>query len=311
MTTAAPTLTLQDFEELYERCKHWGRWGADDQRGALNFITPEVRAAAAALVREGATVSCSLPLPVDPAPDNPRPVMHLMLRAGDLVTEADPQGGSMDYFAIAPHGIATSHLDALCHVFWRGQMYNGFPASDVTSAGSRSLAIDVAREGIVSRGVLLDIPRLRGVPFLKPGEAIHARELEQAEAAQGVRVQSGDILIIHTGRQAWHASVPPSDYLAGFAGLHPDAGPWLHDREVAVLGCDGISDVTPSPVEGVRLPFHVLPIVAMGLHLLDNLATEQLAAACAARDRWAFQFIVAPLVLLRGTGSPVNPIAVF
>lgn len=234
-----------------------------------------------------------------------------MRRAGDIYPEGQLQGGSADYFAIAPHGLATSHLDALCHIFYRGRAFNGVLPSEVTSTGANRLSIDVARDGIVSRGVLLDIPRLRGAPYLEPGDAITSDDLERAETAQGLRVQRGDILVIHTGRQARRAAVGPYAYGQAAAGLHIESARWLHDREIAVLGSDGVSEICPSPVVGVSIPIHVLALGAMGVHLLDNLSTDALAAACAERNRWEFHLTVAPLVLLRGTASPVNPIAVF
>jgi kynurenine formamidase len=304
MANEPPALTREEVEGFHRKLSNWGRFGDRDQLGTLNFVTEDHRVAAARLVRSGRSVSCSRPLPTESSPENPNPVVHLM--SG---TASEGWGG--DYFAIAPHGFATSHIDALCHIFHEGKLYNGYPSERVTAHGALELAIHELRDGVVSRGVLLDVPRARGVPFLEPGDAISPLDLERAEEDAGVRVTSGDVLLVRTGRWAYRSERGAWDARQTLAGLHASCLPWLHEREVASLGCDGVSDVIPSRVEGVPLPIHTIAIVAMGLHLLDNLDLEGLAGACAEAGRWEFLLTIAPLVLLRGTASPVNPIAVF
>ena len=197
----AQKLSPSDVKGMFEKLSNWGRWGRDDQRGALNFITNQKRAAAARLVQTGESVSMALPLATIPAPDNPTPVTHLMVQAGsDAHEQALPYSG--DYFAIAPHGMANTHIDALCHVFWNNKMYNGFDASEVGSHGAKKCAIDVTRAGIVSRGVLLDIPRLKKIEWMEPGEKILPEDLDAAERAQNVHVEEGDVLLVRTGRAA-------------------------------------------------------------------------------------------------------------
>jgi kynurenine formamidase len=207
--------------------------------------------------------------------------------------------------------MATSHIDALCHVFVDGQMYNGFSKDEVKSTGARRGSIMCARDGITSRGVLLDVPRALEVDWLEPGAAITVDQLERAEALQGVRVEEGDVLLVGTGRDARRAAHGPwSPFEVGLAGLHAECVPWLHERGVAALGGDGVSDPLPGPgIEGWVMPVHQCGLVAMGLHLLDNLRLDALAEACARHERWAFQLTIAPLRVDRGTGSPVNPIA--
>lgn len=308
-------LTRESLERLFESVKNWGRWGPDDERGALNYISAEKRAAAARLVRDGEAVSCALEFPVAPGPDNPTPAQHHMVIAGDApeASGVPHLETALDYIGIAFHGMATSHIDALCHVFVRGQMYNGFPAADVKSTGAARNSIMAARDGIVSRGVLLDIPRLRGVPWLEPGAAVERAELEAAERAQGLQVAEGDVLLIGTGRDARRKARGAWDPVGeGLAGLHPSCIPYLHERRIAVLGGDGVSDPLPSSsVEGWPIPVHQCCLVAMGVHLLDNLELGRLASACATRERWEFLFSVAPLRIERATGSPVNPLALF
>ena len=305
------SLTAVDVDAMNDRVRNWGRWGPDDERGALNLITDAKRAAAAALVTDGFAVSCARSLPVTPAANNPNPVQHAMIRGGDT-QESTGVGSSADYFAIASHGWATTHLDALCHFFTDGKMFNGCDMREVRTDGAHKNSIMAGADGILTRGVLIDIPALRSVDWLEPGERITAADLTAAEARQHVRVEEGDTLIVATGRDAREAALGawnPSD--AGLAGLYADCLPWLHERGVAVLGCDGVSDAMPSGVDGWPMPMHQIAIVAMGIHLIDNMELERLAAACRARGRWAFQFVVAPLRLERGTASPVNPLAFF
>ena len=306
-------LTEAEVREFFTTLSNWGKWGPSDQFGALNYITPAKRSQAAALVREGVSVSMSLPLATRQSPDNPTPVTHLMLQTGAPgETQTAPLPYSADYFAISPHGIANTHLDALCHVFNQGKMYNGYSASDVTSEGARNGAIDALKDGIVSRGVLIDVPRLKGREWLEPGEAISPADLEAAEEAGGFRVEEGDVLFVHTGRHAREKAKGPRDsFKEGLAGLGAACLPWLHARKVAALGSDGASDVMPSGYQKIMLPIHAVTIVAMGIHLLDNCALEALAEACTTRSRWTFMLAVAPLVLERGTASPVNPLAMF
>ena len=214
----------------------------DDQLGTLNFVTAEVTAAAASTVRSGQTVSCARPLPTQPGPDNLNPVVHHM-------TGTATEGYGADYFALAPHGYATSHIDALCHIFHEGQMYNGYAAETVTAHGASKLGIHHLRSGVITRGVLVDVPTVRGVEALEPGEPIFPEDLEAAEKATGVTVQRGDALLVRTGRWRWRELHGPWAPTEGMAGLDASCLAWLHEREVAVLGSDGISDVWPSRVD--------------------------------------------------------------
>ncbi|MDW3219047.1 MAG: cyclase family protein [Acidimicrobiales bacterium] len=303
--------TPDRMRSVFESVKNWGRWGDDDEAGALNLITPAKRLEAAAAVQRGETVSCSLPLAVRPAADNPHPALHMMVRGGDdcLIPGTDFET-TMDFVGVAFHGMATSHIDALCHVFVDGQMYNGFAGTEVKSTGARHGSIMCASDGVVSRGVLLDIPRTNGVDWLDKHHAITIAELEAAEQAQGVQVSEGDILLVATGRDALRRAEGAWVPWQGLAGLHAECIEWIHDRGVAVLGADGVSDALPGlGLDGWFMPVHQCALVAMGVHLLDNLCLERLMAACADAGQWTFQFTVAPLHVEGGTGSPVNAIA--
>ena len=305
--------TPDRMRSVFEAVKNWGRWGPEDEMGALNLSTESKRKQAATCVEAGEVVSCALELAVKPSSENPNPALHMMIQGGDdCLVPGFGFESTADFVGVAFHGMATTHIDALCHVLVDGQMYNGFSKHEVKSTGARRGSIMCAREGITSRGVLLDIPRLEGVSWLEPGTAIRVADLEAAEAAQGVRVEEGDILIVATGRDARRAELGPwSPAGGGLAGLHAECVPWLHERGVAVLGGDGVSDCLPlSGIEGWAMPIHQCALVAMGVHLIDNMRLDRLSEACARHGRWAFQFTVAPLRIDKATGSPVNPIAV-
>jgi kynurenine formamidase len=299
-----------EFDALYEQLREHSPWGPRDRRGALNHPTPERVQAAVAEVRLGRTTSLAAPLRTEVALDNPEPSVHEMTSAtGD---HADPGGLTFatDRLALNVHGNADSHIDALCHVIYRAVLYNGVAADTLTASGASELSIEVARDGIVGRGVLLDIPRLRGVRWLEPGEHVTAIDLEKAEEAQRVRVGAGDLLFIRVGHRRRRAELGAWDAATARAGLHPTALEFVAERQVAVLGSDGNNDTAPSSVEGVEFPVHVLAVNAMGLHLLDYLQFDELVPQCEAASRWSFLAVIAPLRLVEGTGSPVNPIAI-
>jgi kynurenine formamidase len=303
-------LDAADFSALYRRLRDASNWGPADRRGALNNITPERVLAAAAEIRLGRTVSMAAPVESRVAMDNPQPAIHQMTSpAGE---QADPSGLSfaMDRLAMNVHGNADSHLDALCHVIYQARLYNGVPATTVTDTGAAELSVEVARDGIAGRGVLLDIPRLRGVPWLEPGDHVTAGDLAAAEEAQQVRVGQGDLLFVHVGHRRRRAELGPWDTASSRAGLHPAAMEFVAQRRVAVLGSDSNNDTTASLAEGVDFPVHVLAINAMGVHLLDYLQFDDLLPLCEEIRRWSFFCVVAPLRLAHGTGSPVNPIAI-
>jgi kynurenine formamidase len=307
--------TKAEMQAIFKAVSNWGRWGAEDERGTLNYLTPERTAAAAALVQSGRSISCARNFPVQPGPENPTPALHHIVVGGDdPCTHGIPgMEVSLDFIGIAYHGLASSHIDALCHVFVDGKMYNGFPATDVRTTGARRNSIMAARDGLVGRGVLLDIPRLRGKAYVDPAKPVTPAELDAAEKAQGVKVGEGDILLVMVGRDAWRArNTPNPGEGPPLAGLSEDCVPWLFERRISVLASDAVHDPTPSPtpIEDFPIPVHMCGLVSMGLHLLDNLHFVELAKACAEAGRWEFLFTVAPLRVERGTGSPVNPIAI-
>jgi kynurenine formamidase len=306
-------LTPEWHAAMFEQVKNWGRWGSDDERGTLNLISDDVRFAALRSVRSGVAVSCAFDVEKQPAPDNPFPAQHHMLSAGDEGRHTVLPGfdQSTDYLGLACHGMNVTHLDALCHVFVDGLMYNGRPASDVLSTGATRNSVNGAAAGITGRGILLDVPKLLGVDWLEPKAAILPDDLERAERRQGVTVGPGDLLIINTGR-ARRRHVEGGGFVAeGLAGLHPTCIPWLRDRDVAVLGSDGISDRLGAELaEGWPVPIHQCLLASMGVHLVDNMDTVELADRCDATGQWAFLLTIAPLRIPGGTGSAVNPIAI-
>ncbi len=304
-------VSAEDFKQLFAELNVWGRWGEGDQRGALHHLTPERIAAAARAVSEGVTVTMSLPLNTHAGVENPQPAIHYMTAASGV----DIGSGSLhflkDYVGVDYHNDGHTHLDALCHIAYDGLLYNAKPEDSVTPEGAPVDAVDVLKDGLVGRGVLLDIPRLRGEPWLEPGEHVFRADLEAAEQDQRVVVGAGDILLVNVGHARRLRELGPWDTAHHKAGMHPTAMPFLAERQVAALGSDGNSDTAPSSTERVDFPIHVLAINAMGIHLLDYLQFEDLRAVCERTRRWEFLFLAAPLRIVGGTGSPINPIAVF
>lgn len=315
MTEPGDRVSLAEFEAVFESVKNWGRWGPDDQLGTLNYITPEHVRAAAGLVRSGRTVSMEIPINTVAGPDNPNPAIHFVSQGHDIDIGSGGLRFGLDFMGMACHGDCHTHIDALCHISYNGLTYNGKPAEEVlTSKGATTLDIASYGNGLVGRGVLLDVPRFRGVDWLEPGEAVTRAELEACEQAQGVRLGEGDILVFRTGHHgrrlakgAWDNG-PGGE---GKAGLHVDTIPWMHERKIAAFLPDGDGEAIPSVVDGMTYPIHPLQIVAMGMLASDSLQFEDLARACREEGRFEFMVVGLPLRLPGGTGSPWNPIAIF
>jgi len=307
----AEAVTREQFSALFKDLSRWGTWGDDDERGALNLLTPARVAGAAGLVQDGVTVTLSLPLNTDKGPHNPKPADHHMTALGSEASDGNAVHFIKDYIGADYHNDGHSHIDALCHVAYQGRLYNGHAEDEVTEHCSPVNSIEVLKDGLVGRGVLLDIPRVRGIPWLEPGEHVFPADLEAAERIQEVTVQEGDILLIRTGHARRLAELGPWNTAEAKAGLHPTVMPLLAERGVIALGSDGNNDTAPSSTDGVGFPIHVLAIAAMGIHLLDYLQFEDLQATCESTRRWEFLFVAAPLFIVGGTGSPLNPIAVF
>lgn len=304
-----PALTSSEFEAMFDGLRRWGHGVDADQRGTIAGLNDGQRLAALATVRTGRSISLAYPINKQVGPDNNKPALHHMVDLGDV--EAPEPSAHKDFIGLDYHGKATSHLDAICHIGYRGQIFGGLTSRDAfTSAGSKWAAVTTMSAGLVLRGVLVDMPAVLDVPWLQPGTAVRASDLERAEEKLGFRIGSSDAVLLRSGHGARKAALGPWDADAASAGLHVDAMPLLAERGITLLGGDGDSDVRPSPVAGVHSPIHALALTALGIPLLDNLALEELSAACAAAGRYEFLLVVAPLVIPNGTGSPVNPIAV-
>ena len=308
--------TESEVLEYFTTLSNWGRWGENDQLGTLNLITPQKRVQAARLVQQGIAVGCSRPVTRDMDSDvaNPPPV-HFMVESGEgWVTPAGPSRGprqiASDFFGMVFHGITVTHIDALSHIFWDGKMYNGRPAEAVTaSQGATEHSIESLKDGVMTRGVLLDIARLRGKEWLEGGEPVLPEDLEAAERAQGVRVEEGDALCLRLGWYKRRNQVGPAPRSIGRPGLHAATLPWLRERGVALIAADASQDVNPSGYEKVDIPVHQVGIVAMGLWLVDSANFEELVERCQELGRWEFMFTLAPIRFPGITGSPLTPLA--
>jgi hypothetical protein len=300
-----PIPTRAEVESYLAERRNWGRWGADDQVGAINLITPEKRVRAASLVRSGRAVSLSREFPKTPAPNNLTPAQHFM-----RLMDRGSGGAAIDYYGISYHGQASTHLDSLCHV-WNDQgMWNGRrPEAEIGFDGARWGAITNWSSGIITRGVLLDVPRFRGEPFVAYERPIHGWELEDVARAQGVTLEPGDALVVYGGREAWNrAGNPVWGSSPSRPGLHASCLPYIRDNDVSLLVWD-MMDFQPN---GYDIPWSVhAAIFAYGVGLVDNALLEPLAAACAEEGRYEFMLMVLPLVVPGGTGSPANPTALF
>ena len=293
-------VTATMIDNWMSELSNWGRWGDDDQLGALNLITPEKRIAAARLVRTGVSVSLAHNYSVDSSLGSPRPFDQ------EISTLDTPGEYVMERVSFSYHGNILSHLDSLCHVLYEGKMYNGYSKDEIDAEGCHQLAITDVKQGILTRGILMDIPRLKGVDYLPPGTPVYVEDLEAREQQAGIRVGSGDVIFVRTGR--WST---PEGTGQGSAGLHASVAPWLKERDVAMVGGDYANDAMPSGVEGNFLPIHQLTIVALGVRLFDNLDLEALAEEAARQNRWEFMLTAAPIPVEGGAGSPLNPIATF
>lgn len=291
---------------------NWGRWGEDDQLGAVNTITPEKRKEAASLVRTGEAVS--LAHDVDFNVQQTSQFQQAAVRKMAIHPERQV---TRDEVTIDPHGGAFTHLDALCHMAYKGRFYNDTPYETATAEGCARMGIAGLKDGVVTRGVLIDIPRLRNLPYLSPGTHVFREDIEAWEKQAGVKVAPGDALLLRTGR--WARSAALGSAATGSSGYDASFLPFLADRDVALIGSDSAQDVgivpgcpstAPSPTM-CWLPVHKFALVARGMNIFDNLDLEALAATAARLKRWEFLLTAAPVRMPGGTGVPINPIAVF
>lgn len=300
-------VTLEDRVLSYlDELSNWGRWGADDQAGTLNLIEEHATKRGLHAARLGRAIPLGRPISPTRGVGSPNGgMLHFMTSAGSDAP-ASGKGVAADWFGMPVHGFDFTHIDAPSHEFWNGTMYNGYPASEVRADRGALRCAVTAAPAIVTRGVLADMPRALNMEFLPPGYAISKTELVAALESQGSRVQPGDAVLVRTGSDL----IPEGERTQGrIAGLHATCLEWIRESDIAVLGSDGTNDARPSEVPTMDSPVHIVGLVAMGLWLIDNLALEDLAAACSAFEQWEFLFTCCPLPLKNTTGSPVAPVA--
>jgi kynurenine formamidase len=300
-------VTKAIFEQSMTDLSNWGRWGKDDEMGAMNLITPAKRKQAAGLVKEGASFSLARDAEKEKALDNPVPFGHQMTRTGFN----NPGTSSGDTFTISHHGYAHTHMDSLCHFFYKGKMFNGYSQELVTEQGAAKLSIRNFKNGIFTRGILMDIPALKGVDYLEPGTPIYPEDLDAWEKKAHLKAGSGDVVFIRTGRWALRDAKGPWEASKKSAGMYASCAKWLKSRDIAMLGSDAASDVMPSGIDGVAQPIHTLVLVAMGMPIFDNCDLELISKEANRRQRWEFLVTASPLAVPGATGSALNPIATF
>jgi kynurenine formamidase len=302
--------TVEDFRRAMKELSNWGRWGDKDELGAANLITPAKRKQAAALAREGLSVSLAHDVVQEKAADAPTILERTLVTVSPTV--------SMDRYQYSGtyHGVVHSHLDAVdCHIMVDGMGYNGVSMDEIKATGGCPRgSIHALKDGVVTRGILFDATRLPGKAtpqgWLEPGTAIHREDLEALERMQRVKVSPGDVILLYTGRWKRRAARGPWPNSEGFAGYHIDVAYFLKERGVSFIASDGPNDVSPSGLPpGVGL--HQLALVAMGVGIFDNLDFESAVEQARRLNRYEFFFMAAPLRIEKGTGSPLNPLAVF
>ena len=298
--------TKAEVESYLRDHRNWGRWGDKGSAGAINLITPEKRRTAATLVRSGRTVSLSRPFPVTPSQENPQPAQHFMMKND----RPGGWGSATDYYGIRYHGVATTHIDALCHMWNADGMWDGRDPDDtITSSGSTYGTIDQWSDGILTRGVLLDVPKHRGRPYVTLEEPVQGWELDEIVRRSGVTLEPGDAVMVYSGREAY-----AQDHNGAWgggperAGLHASCLPFIRHNDISILGWD-MMDAQPNEYD---MPWSVHAVLfTYGVALLDNALLQPLAEACAQEATYEFMLTINPLRVIGGTGSPVNPIAVF
>lgn len=294
-----------ELEDLFQAVSNWGRWGEDDELGTLNHITPAQVVAASRLVASGRVVSLSHDLDTRWSEKNYNPAVHRM-----LYKSHDEPETAVDELTVVPHSFTITHLDAIAHANFGGRIYNGRRADEVVRRdGLQFGSIHALRNGIATRGVLLDVADSRGVDWLTPDEWVTPKDLTAAEQHAGVELGTGDALFVRVGLAAREQAEGPED-IRRRAGFTPDCLRWLYDRNVALYGGDCFERL-PLPYDKYPWAFHQIGLAAMGLVMLDNVEVEELRRACQSEQRWEFLFTVAPLRIPKATGSAVNPLAIF
>ncbi|QNP72050.1 cyclase family protein [Streptomyces roseirectus] len=303
----------EEFHEIAKSVNNWGRWGADDEIGTLNLITGDVVRRAAAEVRDGRRIPLALPLKEDgvqtgaiPGRVNP---LHAMTQINQEIFGPGTVACSDD--AVTMGLQAGTHWDALTHVSHSGRIYNGRPASTVTAHGGAEFSGIATVRHLVSRGVLLDVARARGVDRLDGAHAVTPEDLSAAEEFAGVRVRAGDVVLVRTGQVQVYLAGDRHAYAYPSPGLSVRTPEWFHARDVAAVANDTLTfEIFPPEIEDLWLPVHALDLVEMGMLQGQNWNLEELSTACGESGRYAFLLSATPEPFVGATGTPVAPVAI-
>lgn len=304
--------TKKKYDEIFYKISNKGRWGADDKLGTINYIDSDKLLSALKIPSKGISVSLSFDISQDSSQINVSK-FDQSTHYGHEQSLGEWRGyrWAGDEYRITYHGWSVSHMDGLGHLSQDKKLYNDYDATSLNSKGYDRLGIENYNKGIISKGILIGIPLLYNKTFLNAGTVVTIEDILKFEKKYGVKIQKGDIVLIRTGR--WNQKRTKGDWDASAlaAGLNYDVPLLLDDREVAVLGSDGTNDVQPSPIPEEGSPIHKLTLVAMGMPLLDNLNLEEIARESVRQNSWEFLICIQPLRFKRGTGSPVNAVAIF
>ena len=304
----------QLFRWIDGEISNWNKWGKGDQKGTLNYLTDDHTLRAIKLIESGEKVSCSKTITFENSTSLKVAPNHFMISAGDTYRENEnhERQVAMDYFGLVFHGHSITHVDSLAHFFWNGKTYNGRPSSVVsTEKGATEFDVIPAKGGIITRGILVDVPKLRGVEYIEKGDGVGLEDIKQFENESGIKIGNGDVILLRTGQLGKTSTKGPINIENGSAGPSPDILPFLYEREVSIMGSDTGNDIAPNPYEKFTNPIHQIGIVSMGLWILDNAWLDDLSETCEKNKRWEFAINILPLPMKTVTGSPVNPMAIF
>ena len=306
------SILKKEYDKIFEQVSNKGKWGKNDKKGTINYINNKKILSALKIPEKGISVSLSFDISIDSSQinfskfDDSTKYDHKALPG-----EYEGYDWYTDQYTISYHGFTISHMDGLAHLGQNGRLYNDYDASNITPQGFDELGIEAFNKGIISKGVLIDIPLLYDKDYLKAGTKITIEDIKRFEKKHNVKIEKGDVVLVRTGRWSEKNKIGDWDSSKLSSGLDYKVAILLSEREVSLLGGDGTNDLKPSVIPEETSPVHKLTLVSMGMPLLDNLNLEEISKEAIKQNKWEFLISIQPLRFKGGTGSPVNAIAIF